>query len=160
MFGRKSKEHEFLEAIELLVLKSADSTPKTLHAGAKRILDRSSGFSGNGLEELISHIVNPPTRAKSKAAPKSKLRGPSSDLTEEAVSRLTDAEDDRARFDEVVKLYSTSCSAPALKQIAAAYAASSTPKTKSAAIELIMSELANKSRARKKRQISSESTPW
>nr|WP_321359788.1 hypothetical protein [uncultured Hyphomonas sp.] len=164
MFTRKLSADDFVDALEQLVSASEKATPAALHNGAKRILERSKGFAGNDLDGLINYIVNPP---RSKQKKPSKGRGSTSarntigkEQVAEIVENLKKLERDKADFDRAVDRYNKACTADTLKVIASQYAASSKPKTKAAAVELLKTERGNKVRIAKKHGISGSSRPW
>lgn len=164
MFARKISASDFVDALEQLAAASENAAPAALHNSAKRILDRSEGFVGNDLDGLINHIVNPP-RSKQKRPSKSRRSAPARNAANkeqvaEIVESLKKVENDKAAFEIAVDKYDKACAADTLKVVAAQYAASSKPRTKAAAVELLKTERGNKVRIAKKHGISGSSRPW
>lgn len=166
MLKKISKVDQFIRNLELLVRKSDGASPKTLHTGAKRILDRCGNFTGSTIEDLIEHIVTPQPQSKkaksrgTRNKSSSKLRKASPELVQEAVLALRKLEKDEHSFDQTVRFYNKSCDAESIKTIASQYAATRLPTTKSKAVELLLKARANRIRSRQKQKESAEARPW
>lgn len=163
MFDSSVSSKQFLRALKQLSTATEKSKPIALHNAVKRILERAEGFDGSKLDELISHISNPPkpTRARtSRSSQTSKIRPHSSELVKEIQSSLAKLENDESAFVALVQKYAKKCGAKTLKEAAANYAAAGLPKTKSDAVKLLKSERANRLRTAKKIQESGNARPW
>lgn len=163
MFDSEPSAKQFLSALEKLSQATKNSKPATMHNSVVRILKASDGFSGSKLDELISHISTPPkrgSRTSSKKSSKSKLKPHSTALVTEILRSLDSLVQSQEQYEAKAREYANSCGAKTLKAAAAAFAASAEPPTKAAALQLLLSERANRVRTAKKISESGRASPW
>ena len=163
MFDSEPSAKQFLRALEKLSQATKNSKPATMHNSVVRILKAADGFSGSKMDDLISHISTPPkrgSRTSSKTTSKSKLKPHSAKLVSEILRSLDSLVHSREQYETKVKEYANSCGAKTLKAVAAAFAASTEPPTKAAALKLLLSERANRVRTGKKISESAKASPW
>ncbi|WP_147372874.1 hypothetical protein [Henriciella mobilis] len=163
MFESSMNSKQFLKALERLRDQTKSSKPAALHNGVKRILERAKGFEGNKLDDLINFISSPPkpkSKSRSSQPSRSTKRPHTAALVEEIIEELKTAENDESAFDAVLKKFDKACTAKTIKSVASEYAASSIPKTKADAIELLRGERANRIRTERKMKESGQVTPW
>lgn len=163
MFDRHVSADQFLQALRQLESATSSSKPAALHNAVKRVLERTEGFEGSKLAELIAFIAEPPkkpTAKRKKSASATSLRAASPELTREIATELDKVVEDEVAFNELVKHYANTCNATAIKEAAAAFAASALPTTKPNAVKLFKGERANRIRTSKKIEQSGKATPW
>jgi len=158
---------QFQAALRQLAAKTEGSKPVALHNSVKRILDRCEGFEGRSLDELLQHISSPKklksvgSRSSSvRPAAKQKKQPHSEAFVRQVVRKLVSLEKDEVAFNKYLSEKSDQCSAKTIKVVAAKYAASTVPKTKTAALNLLTKARGNKLRANLKLKESSKATPW
>ena len=159
MFESSITAKQFLKALNQLADATRSTKPATLHNGVKRILDRANGYDGTKLNELIEHVANPPKKAPRKRA-RTTTEAHSPEQINEAIKELEQSTRDEAKFVAAANSFNRQFSAPAMKDLAAKFAAAAKPKSKKAALDLILSERINRVRAAGKAEESRKATPW
>lgn len=163
MFETTISAKQFFKALKELEGATTNSSPKTLHNGIRRLRERAEGFEGVKFQELVDYIANPPKRKKVSTSSRGKAsaRRPASvALSNEIVAALRKVENDELAFGEVLDSYSSTCTAKAIRDAAAIYAAASLPKNKAEALALFRGERANRVRTLRKMDQSRRATPW
>ncbi|MEM6899564.1 MAG: hypothetical protein AAF583_07340 [Pseudomonadota bacterium] len=160
MFDNSVSPKQLLKALQTLESATKNSSPKTLHNGIKRLREKVQSYDGSSFDELVLFVASPPKRARRKSTSSASKRDTSEALVREITSALEDAESNEAAFRKILDGYSKTCTAKAIRDSAAAYAASSIPRTKSAALDLIIGERSNRLRTKRKMDESGKATPW
>ncbi|MEL6728868.1 MAG: hypothetical protein AAFP81_02320 [Pseudomonadota bacterium] len=163
MFDSEPTAKQFLRSLKKLSEATKNSKPATIHNSVVRVLKASDGFTGSKLDELFAHIANPQrrkARSQSTRSSQSKLRPYSSELVEEIQQTLKSLLNSQVEYEAKAREYARTCGAKTLKAAAGAFAAAPEPSTKSAALQLLISERANRVRTTQKISESGKASPW